>query len=388
VTQRRICFITGSRAEYGILFWLLKEVAADVRLILQIVATGTHLSPEFGLTYRAIEADGMRIDRKVEVLLSSDTPIGVSKAVGLGVIGFADALADLNPDMVVVLGDRFEVFAATQAAFFAGIPVGHISGGEVTQGALDDGIRHCITKLARYHFVAAEEYRRRVIQLGESPGTVFNVGDPGLDNIARLGLLGRNELAASLEVDLSKPFLLTTYHPVTAGVNDSQIGMQALLDALDEFPTHNILFTKPNADAGGRGLAKTIDDYAAKRPQRVKTFDSLGQLRYLSAMRHCAAILGNSSSGIVEAPAMGKPTVNIGPRQCGRLKATSVVDCDETSTGIIAALRRALSDTFVAEALHTESLYGNCGASARICEILATVDVCRNFAKPFHDLAR
>jgi UDP-hydrolysing UDP-N-acetyl-D-glucosamine 2-epimerase len=386
--RRRICVITGSRADYGILYWLLKEVSADPRLTLQIVVTGTHLSPEFGLTYKVIESDGMRIDRKIEALLSSDTSIGISKAVGLGVIGFADALAELNPDIVVVLGDRFEILAATQAAFFAGVPVAHISGGEVTQGALDDVIRHCITKMSRYHFVAAEDYRRRVIQLGESPDTVFNVGDPGLDNIARLGLLDRNQLAAALDIDLSRPFLLTTYHPVTAGAPDSRAGMQALLDALDEFPSYDILFTKPNADAGGRGLAKTVDDYAAKDTQRIRTFSSLGQLRYLSAMLHCEAIVGNSSSGIVEAPAMGKPTVNIGPRQQGRLKASSVVDCDETSVGIIAGLRRALSDTFLAEALHTESLYGDCGASAKICEILATVDVCRNFAKPFHDLTR
>jgi UDP-hydrolysing UDP-N-acetyl-D-glucosamine 2-epimerase len=386
--RRRICVITGSRADYGILYWLLKEVSADPRLALQIVATGTHLSPEFGLTYKVIESDGMRIDRKIEVLLSSDTSIGISKAVGLGIIGFSDALAELNPEIVVVLGDRFEILAATQAAFFAGVPVAHISGGEVTQGALDDVIRHCITKMSRYHFVAAEDYRRRVIQLGESPDTVFNVGDPGLDNIARLGLLDRNGLSAALDIDLSKPFLLTTYHPVTAGAPDPRVGMHALLDALDEFPTHDILFTKPNADAGGRGLAKAIDDYAAKHPRRVKTFNSLGQQRYLSAMLHCAAVVGNSSSGIVEAPAMGKPTVNIGPRQQGRLKASSVVDCDETSVGIVAALQRALSDTFAAEALHTESLYGNCGASAKICEILATVDVGRDFAKTFHDLAR
>jgi UDP-hydrolysing UDP-N-acetyl-D-glucosamine 2-epimerase len=386
--RRRICVVTGSRAEYGILYWLLREVAADPRLTLQLVATGTHLSPEFGLTYRAIESDGMRIDRKVETLLSSDTPIGISKAVGLGVIGFADALADLNPDIVVVLGDRFEILAATQAAFFAGIPVAHISGGEVTRGTLDDAIRHCITKMSRYHFVAAEDYRRRVIQLGESPDSIFNVGDPGLDNIVRLGLLDRNELAAALDVDLSRPFLLTTYHPITAGALDPGIGIQALLNALDEFPTHDVLLTKPNADAGGRVVANAIDDYTAERPGRVSKFDSLGQLRYLSAMRHCAAVVGNSSSGIVEAPALGKPTVNIGARQNGRLMASSIINCDETKIGIVAALRRALSDSFAAEALHADSLYGNCGASAQICELLATVDVRRDFAKAFHDLVR
>jgi UDP-hydrolysing UDP-N-acetyl-D-glucosamine 2-epimerase len=387
VTPRRICVVTGSRAEYGVLYCLLQEIIADSRLALQIVATGSHLSPEFGLTYQAIEADGLRIDRKIEMLLSSDTPIGTTKGVGLGVIGFADAFADLDPDIVVVIGDRFEILAAAQAAFFAGIAIAHISGGEVTEGAVDDVIRHCITKMSRYHFVAAEAYRRRVIQLGETPGTVFNVGDPGLDNIARLTLMDRRELADSLDVDLSVPFLLTTYHPVTAGACDARGGMQALLDALDEFPTYNIFFTKPNADAGGRALTAIIDAYAAAQPQRVKAFTSLGQQRYLSALRHCAAVVGNSSSGIIEAPAMGKPTVNIGARQRGRLKASSIIDCAETSISITTALTHALSDSFSTQAAQTESLYGNCSASSQIRELLATLDAQRNVAKPFHDLA-
>ncbi len=387
MTQRRICVVTGSRAEYGLLYWLLQEIIADPRLALQIVATGSHLSPEFGLTYQAIEADGLRIDRKIEILLSSDTPIGTTKAVGLGVIGFADAFADLDPDIVVVLGDRFEILAAAQAAFFAGIAIAHISGGEVTEGAADDVIRHCITKMSRYHLVAADAYRRRVIQLGEAPNTVFNVGDPGLDNIARLDLMDRRELATSLDMDLTAPFLLTTYHPVTAGARDARVGMQALLDALNEFPTHNIVFTKPNADAGARALTTMIDDYAAAQPQRVKAFTSLGQRRYLSALHHCVAVVGNSSSGIVEAPAVGKPTVNIGPRQHGRLRASSIIDCAETSGAIAAALTRALSEAFSAQAAHAESLYGNCSASSKICELLASVDARRHYAKPFHDLA-
>jgi UDP-N-acetylglucosamine 2-epimerase (non-hydrolysing)/GDP/UDP-N,N'-diacetylbacillosamine 2-epimerase (hydrolysing) len=253
---------------------------------------------------------------------------------------------------------------------------------------MDDVIRHCITKMSRYHFVAAEDYRQRVVQLGESPDAVFNVGDPGLDNIARLALLDRDELAAALGIDLSKPFLLTTYHPVTAGTRDPQIGMRALIEALDAFPAHCVLFTRPNADTGGRALAKMVDEYAASQQGRVNVFTSLGQLRYLSAMRHCAAIVGNSSSGIVEGPAMCKPTVNIGARQHGRLKATSVIDCDETSTEIAAALRRAVSEEFAARAAHTESLYGNCAASTQICRILASVDIKRHFAKHFHDLAR
>ena len=388
MTQRRVCIITGSRAEYGLLYWLLREIRADSRLALQIIVTGAHLSPEFGLTYRAIEEDGFHIDRKIEVLLSSDTMTGISKAVGLGVIGFADAFADLNPDIVVVLGDRFEVLAAAQAALFAGIPIAHISGGEVTQGAVDDVIRHCITKMSRYHFVAAEDYRRRAIQLGEAPGSVFNVGDPGLDNIVRLDLMNRNELSASLDFDLARPFLLTTYHPVTTGVGDPRLGMRVLLAALDAFPTHTVVFTKSNADAGARALTGMVEEYTAAQPHRAKLFTSLGQLRYLSVMRHCAAVVGNSSSGIVEAPAMGKPTVNIGPRQHGRLKANSIIDCDETTEAITSALHKALSPSFSAQAANTTSLYGNCSASTQIKDQLAALDVQRNFAKPFHDLAR
>jgi UDP-hydrolysing UDP-N-acetyl-D-glucosamine 2-epimerase len=385
---RRVCVITGSRAEYGLLYWLLREIGADSRLALQIIATGAHLSPEFGLTYRAIEEDGLHIDRRIEMLLSSDTAIGISKAVGLGVIGFADAFADLNPDIVVVLGDRFEVLAAAEAALFAGIPIAHISGGEVTQGAIDDVIRHCITKMSRYHFVAAEEYRRRAIQLGESPESVFNVGDPGLDNIVRLNLMDRKELSASLDFDLTSPFLLATYHPVTTGTRDPQLGMRALLAALDAFRTHSVILTKPNADAGARGLTRMLEEYTAAQPHRAKLFTSLGQVRYLSAMRYCAAVVGNSSSGIVEAPAMGKPTVNIGLRQHGRLKASSVIDCSEDTEAITSALHKALSPDFGAYAANTTSLYGNCSASTQITDRLATLDVQRNFAKPFHDLAR
>ena len=318
---RKICVVTGSRAEYGILRWLIQELADDASVTLQLVATGMHLVPEFGLTFQAIETDGFRIDRKVEMMLSSDTAVGMVKSVGLGVLGFADVFADLAPDAVVVLGDRFEMLAVAQAAFLSGISVAHISGGEVTEGAIDDSIRHAITKLSRYHFVAAESYRRRVIQLGEDPACVFNVGDPGLDNVERLGLLDRQAMARETELDPDRPFFLVTYHPVTTGRQSPVADMQTLLDALAHFPSHQVLVTKPNADAGGRQLGRMIDDCLARHPDRFVVATSLGQLRYLSAMRHCAAVVGNSSSGIVEAPALKRPTVNVGPRQDGRLKA-------------------------------------------------------------------
>lgn len=383
---RRICVVTGTRAEYGILYWLLRELNADPRFALQLAVTGSHLSPEFGLTHRVIEADGFSIDRRIEILLSSDTPVGMSKAVGLAVIGFADAFQDLNPDIVVVLGDRFEILAAVQAAFFAGISVAHISGGEVTLGALDDGMRHAITKLSRYHFVAAEPYRRRVIQLGEAPDTVFNVGDPGLDNIDRLEFMDRTALAACLGLDPSAPFFLATYHPATVGAGDPCVGLRAVLDALDAFPNHQVVFTRPNADAGGRGLAHLINDYAAHQPQRVKCFASLGQLRYLSAMKHCAAVVGNSSSGIVEAPALAKPTVNVGDRQAGRLRAASVIDCKEDTRSIVDALSQALSTPFLQRTQNGTSPYGNCDASSKIGGLLASLDISRHHAKRFYDL--
>lgn len=384
--MRKICVVTGSRADYGILTWLIREVRDDAELELQLVATGMHLSPEFGPTFKAIESDGFRIDRKVEVLLSSDTPAGMTKAVGLGVLGFADVFSDLAPDAVVVLGDRFEILAATQAAFFAGIPVAHISGGEVTEGAVDDVIRHAISKMSRYHFCAAERYRERLIQLGEQPSTVFNVGDPGLDNIARLELMSRDALAQRIGFDLSGSFLLTTYHPVTAGRSDPTTGMRALLDALDAVPEQKILFTKPNADAGGRELSRLVDEYASTRKDRVFAFTSLGQLPYLSAMKHCAVVVGNSSSGIVEAPAMGKPTVNIGPRQHGRLKAASIIDCAEDARAIGAALTEALSPAFQLTASRAESLYGNCAATTQIVAKLKTLPLEKHFAKTFYDL--
>lgn len=385
--RRKICIVTGSRAEYGILYWLIRELSEDASVHLQLIATGMHLMPEFGSTYRVIEADGFAIDRKIEMMVSSDTPTGMAKSVGLGVLGFADAFESLAPDAVVVLGDRFEMLAVAQAAFIAGYPVAHISGGEVTEGAIDDSIRHAITKLSRYHFVAAERYRERVVQLGEQPERVFNVGDPGLDNIVRLNLLDRTSLCGQVGLDAARRFFLATYHPVTLGSEPAESSMQALFDALEGRSDHQVLITKPNADAGGRMLSQMVDNYAHDNPGRVIATTSLGQLRYLSAMKHCTAVVGNSSSGIVEAPAMLRPTVNIGPRQDGRLRAASIVDCPADSVLIRAALDRVSSDDFQRAVLSTVSLYGQCDASTRIREILKRVDLGRHLPKPFHDLA-
>jgi UDP-hydrolysing UDP-N-acetyl-D-glucosamine 2-epimerase len=384
--KRKVCLVSGTRADYGVLRWVMEAASRDPALELQVVATGMHLSPEFGLTYKELEQDGFRLAARVETLLSSDTAAGVAKAVGLGVIGFADAYARLEPDLLVVMGDRFEILAAVQAAFLAGICVAHVSGGEVTEGSQDDAIRHCITKMSHYHFVAAEPYRRRVLQLGEPPECVFNFGDPGLDSIRRLPLLDRPALDAALGIPAGREFLLVTYHPETTGGADSAQGMEDLLAALDAFPDRLAVLTKSNADAGGRAINAQVDAYAAAHPDRVRAVTSLGQLRYLSAMKHCAAVVGNSSSGIVEAPAMRVPTVNIGLRQQGRLRASSVIDCAPDRGAITAAIRRALSPEFRQVAAATASQYGDCDASERIVRKLGEVDVTRHRAKRFHDL--
>lgn len=382
--MRKICVVTGTRAEYGLLYWLMREIQADADLHLQLIATGMHLSPEFGLTHKRIEADGFSIDEKVEMLLSSDTPVGVAKSIGLGVIGFADALERLKPDVLVVLGDRYEILSAAQAALVARIPVAHIHGGETTEGAIDESIRHAITKMANLHFVAAEPYRKRVIQMGEQPDTVFNVGSPGLDNIARLQLLSRDRLEQELGCSLGELSFLVTYHPATLGATSPRHAMQELLQALDRFPRAQIIFTKPNSDTGGRVIGQMIDEYAQGNKGRVAVFMSMGQLRYLSALQYVDAVIGNSSSGIIEAPALKIPTVNIGERQTGRLKARSIVDCNETTEAIVAAINMALSPAFKDEARRGVSLYGVGKSSILIKDCLKQANL--KVIKRFNDL--
>jgi len=363
----------------------MKETQRDPDLELQVIATCMHLSPEFGLTYRIIEEDGFQIDARVEMLLSSDTAVGVTKSIGLGMIGFADALNNLHPDIVVVLGDRFEILAAASAAMIARIPLAHISGGEVTQGAIDDSIRHAITKMATFHFPGAEVYRERIIRMGEQPANVMNFGDPGLDNLHRLPLLSRETLESELSFPLGHPAFLVTYHPETLGSMKPELALTELLHALDQFQNSRVIFTKPNADAGGHLLAHMIDEFGAARQDRVLVVTSLGQVRYLSAMKHCDVVIGNSSSGIVEAPALGKATVNIGGRQDGRLKASAVLDCPINSEAIVSAIKHALSSEFQNLAAHTQSLYGDCNASERIVAFLKQADLSE--PKCFYDSA-
>jgi UDP-N-acetylglucosamine 2-epimerase (non-hydrolysing)/GDP/UDP-N,N'-diacetylbacillosamine 2-epimerase (hydrolysing) len=368
--MRTICVVTGTRADYGLLYWLLREIQDDPGLRLQLVATGMHLSPEFGLTYRVIEEDGFTLDARVEMLTSSDTPVGVAKAIGLGTIGFADVFARLRPDIVTVLGDRYEILAAVTAAAVARLCVAHLHGGESSEGAVDEAFRHAITKMAHLHFTAAEPYRRRVIQMGESPARVFNVGAPGLDHLHRLPLLGRAELAEGLGLALDPGFFLVTYHPVTLENDTAGEHVAKLLKALDCFPDRRIAFTRSNADTGGRIIGHLLDAYAERNPGRCVVVTSLGQQRYLSAVKHADVVVGNSSSGLIEAPALHKATVNIGERQRGRLLADSVVQCGNEVEEIRAAIERALSGAFQATLPSVTNPYGVGGASRRIKDIL------------------
>ncbi|EAR23500.1 UDP-N-acetylglucosamine 2-epimerase [Nitrococcus mobilis] len=382
--MRRVTVFTGTRAEYGLLYWLMKEIDSRLGLELQIIVSGMHLSPEFGETWRQIEADGFRIDAKVEMLLSSDTPLGVVKSMGLGTIGFADALDRLRPDVLVVLGDRFEALAVVQAALILRIPVAHLHGGEITEGAYDDAIRHAITKMASLHFVAAEPYRQRVIQMGESPARVFNVGAVGLDHVTRSSLLSADELARSLKFPLRAPYLLVTYHPVTLGEEDPIIAFQALLQALDAFPHCQVILTYPNADNGSRTIIPLLEDYARARPERVVALPSLGFYRYLSALATASAVVGNSSSGIIEAPAFKVPTVNIGTRQRGRLAADSVVHCEPDFPAIQQALAEVLSTEFRVKCQDVRNPYGQGSAAVAITDALTRFDSA--VQKHFHDL--
>jgi GDP/UDP-N,N'-diacetylbacillosamine 2-epimerase (hydrolysing) len=369
--KRRICVITGSRAEYGLLYWLMKEIQASPAMELQLAVTGMHLSPEFGLTYRIIEEDGFRIDAKVEMLLSSDTPVGIAKSIGLGTIGFADAFERLKPDIVVVLGDRFEIFSATQAALVARIPVAHLHGGETTEGAIDEAFRHAISKMSHLHFTATEEYRARVIQLGEDPGRVFNVGAAGMDNFRRLKLLSRPELEETLGFRFGEKNLLVTFHPVTLENDTAGHQVDELLAALDELADTHLIFTLPNADTGGRIIRAMIQDYVAVRQTKAVCFDSLGQLRYLSVMQFVHAVAGNSSSGLIEAPSFRIGTINIGDRQKGRVKAASVIDCEPQRESIGQALRKLFSREFQESLRLVTNPYDQGLVATRVVQVLA-----------------
>lgn len=379
----KVAVFTGTRAEYGLLYWLMKDIQASKQLKLQVIVSGMHLSPEFGETWRQIEADAFPIDAKVEMLLSSDTPVGVVKSMGLGTIGFADALDRLRPDLLLVLGDRFEALAVVQAALILRIPVAHLHGGEITEGAYDDAIRHAISKMASLHFTATEAYRQRVVQMGESPETVFNVGAIGLDHLLRTAPMTQTELSASLGFALRKPYFLVTYHPVTIADEDPEETFLSMLAAIDRFPDYQVLLTYPNADNGGRKIIPLLEDYAHRHPGRAVAVPSLGFKRYLSALRGAAAMIGNSSSGIIEAPSFGIPTINIGARQQGRLAAESVLHCQVDTASIEYAITKAISPEFRLRAKNAVNPYGQGNAAAQIVKVIE--QHCGQFEKHFYD---
>ncbi|MEZ8144268.1 UDP-N-acetyl-D-glucosamine 2-epimerase, UDP-hydrolysing [Enterovibrio norvegicus FF-454] len=379
--QKKVAVFTGTRAEYGLLFWLLKDIQSDPDLILQLLVSGMHLSPEFGETYKQIEKDGFNIEEKIEILLSSDSPIGIAKSMGLGVLGFTDALARLSPDVLVILGDRFEALSAAQTAMILRIPIIHLHGGEITEGAYDDAIRHAITKLSYLHGTSTDEYRQRVIQLGESPERVKNVGAIGLDHLNRTSFMTVSELAESLDFEITAPYFVVTYHPVTLGDEAPKHGFQELLDALDEHPEYQVILTYPNADDGGRQIIPLLEAYAKSQPKRVLAIPSLGQARYLSSVKHASAVIGNSSSGIIEVPAFDVPTVNIGSRQKGRLAAKSVINADATKASISAAIRLAVSRNYKANSENIINPYGQGDSSKLVIEMIKglSFEPCKSF---------
>lgn len=385
MSKKKYCVVTGSRADYGLLYWVMKGIQAEPGMELQVAVTGMHLSPEYGLTVQQIERDGFPISATVETLISSDSGVGAAKSVGLGVIGFADAFSRLLPDMIIVLGDRFEILAAVEAALFARVPVAHLAGGDLTEGSIDDAMRHAITKMAHLHFATNAEAARRIAQLGEDAARIFQVGSPGIDTIRQTPLLARDELEAQLDFKLQPRNLLVTFHPPTMSGMSAADQFEEVLTALSRLdPNIGLIFTRPNADMAGRQLAGMLDRFVAQRRHAV-AFASLGQVRYLSLIAQVDAVVGNSSSGLYEVPSLKKPTVNIGDRQDGRLRASSVIDCAVNADRILAAIEAAT----VMDCRATVNPYGDGDSSRRILATLkAITEPERLLMKSFCDLPR
>lgn len=366
---KRICFFTATRAEYGLLSPLMRAVSNSCNYKMQLIVSGAHLAPEFGHTVDQIERDGFIVDRKIEMLLSSDTHVGASKSLGLAIIGLVDALNDLRPDLLVVLGDRYELLAAGSVALISRIPIVHIHGGEITEGAVDDSVRHAMTKLSYLHFTSTDEYRNRVISMGEAPERVFNVGAIGLDSVYLADFMSEEEIRSELGLGQLRYFLVT-FHPATVQSGAARRQLLELFAALDYFPEFGVVFTKANADAEGRLINSMLQEYCERNPSRTFLFSSLGQRRYLSLARICAAVVGNSSSGIIEIPSLGVPTVNVGDRQKGRTAADSVITVEVEQEQIISAIRVAVSPEFKCQALKTINPYGSGQTTRKILDVL------------------
>jgi GDP/UDP-N,N'-diacetylbacillosamine 2-epimerase (hydrolysing) len=382
--MKKICVATGSRADYGLLRWVIKGISESKLLNLQILATGSHLSPTHGHTVDEIISDGFVPSKTVEMLVNSDTTVGTTKSFGLAMVGLADALSDLKPDLVLLLGDRYEALATATASLIAGVPIAHIHGGETTEGAFDEAIRHSITKMSHVHYVAAEAYRQRVIQLGEQPDSVHTVGGLGIDALSKLNLIPREKLETELNANFAPVNLLVTYHPETLA-NKSQDDFRTLLAALESIPNANIFFTMPNADPAANRIRLQINAFAKTRPN-VFVFESLGQIRYLSLLRQVDAVIGNSSSGILEAPSFCIATVNIGDRQLGRLRAKSILDCGPELNELEKAIHKAISPDFHQFIADTVNPYGHGNASSQIVSHLETLETSTLGRKRFFDI--
>lgn len=385
--KKKICILTATRAEYGLLRPIIVKMMGLQVFDVRIVVTGAHLSHEFGLTYHEIEKDGINIDEKIEILLSADSSTAISKSMGLAMISFADYFAKLNPDLLLVLGDRYETLAVCCVAMNQRIPIAHLYGGETTEGAVDECIRHAISKLSYLHFTSTEEYRNRVIQLGEDPNRVFCVGAIGIENILNEKLLGKSELENILDFKLDRPFAMVTYHPVTLEDDSSAEQFKSLLGVIEKRKDMKFVFSKANADANGRIINQLIDEYVKKHDNAV-VIPSLGTIRYHTTLKYCAMVIGNSSSGLTEAPSFSIPTINIGDRQKGRLRADSVIDCDPIPNEIDDAITLALSDEFIKKAKSTINPYGNGHTSNHVCDTL--IEYLQNgkinLKKKFYDL--
>ena len=385
--MRRICIVTATRAEYGLLKPVIEKIYKSEMTELKLVVTGMHLSPEFGLTYKEIEEDGYPVDQKIEMLLSSDTPTGITKSMAVALMGFADYFSANRPDIVVILGDRYEMLTAATAAMIARIPIAHLHGGEKTEGAVDEAIRHSITKMSQLHFTATEEYRRRVIQLGEQPNRVYNVGALGVENARKVSLLSKEELEHQIGFRFSKPTIIVTYHPVTLEMLTAREQFADILSVIDNHKEISVIFTKSNADADGRIINQMIDEYVGKNRDRCVGYTSLGQRRYLSVLQYVDAVLGNSSSGLIEVPSFHIPTINIGDRQRGRVCAESVIHCANTVQEIEMALQTALSEELRKSLAMIQNPYEKEGTSDKIVEIIGNVlDNGIEMKKTFYDV--
>ena len=383
--NRKILVVTGTRAEYGLLRWLMQGIKDDSELILQVIVTGMHLSSTFGFTYKEIESDGFRINKKIEIIGDSDANTDISKSIAKGIVGFANAFEKLAPDLIIVLGDRFEILSAAISAHVARIPIAHIHGGESTEGILDEAFRHSITKMSQLHFAAANEYKNRIIQLGENPSKVFMVGGLGVDSLKKINLISRSELEKKLNLKLNKYNLLVTFHPVTLEIATAREQMNELLNSLSKLQETTLIFTLPNADSGGRLLIEMVEEFV-RLHTNAYSYKSLGQILYLSCLSIVDGVVGNSSSGLTEAPSFKKGTINIGDRQSGRLQATSVINCKPYETDILEALKILYSDKFRAGLRETINPYGEGGASIKILEVIKSIELSSLIKKKFYDI--